>query len=442
MIIKKWNGSNAWTAVSPKVTFTDIVDDVGAGTPESIFVNNKLRIKYLPDEVFDSLRFSSTINPNSNNASVADYLQGAVDSAAGLTNRSVIGYYWVASTSGELSEKQDAGVQGGLNQDDYFKWYFRNDDTGDSTTTSSGTLESGDWIVVTDISGAGTSASPYNVELGVVNNVYEIMTGASAGVAGASGLVPAPASGSQGKYLRGDASWQTIAYSEISGKPDSLNDFNNNGNWKVFYSNGSGDIVELTTGADNTVLKGNGTTTAPSFGQVAYSEISGTPSLATVATTGAYSDLSGTPTLATVATSGSYNDLSNKPTIPSNATDLGAGNYKLFYSNGSGAVVELALGANNTVLKGEGTTSAPTFGQIAYSEISGTPTIPSAPNNATITISAGTGLQTGGDFTTDQATNETITVDMRYPVVYHSTTLPTTGAAVAGLTSGAIGFEG
>ena len=49
----------------------------------------------------------------------------------------------------------------------------------------------------------------------------------------------------------------------------------------------------------------------------AYSDLSGTPTLATVATSGVYGDLTGTPTLATVATSGSYNDLSNKPTIPS-----------------------------------------------------------------------------------------------------------------------------
>jgi hypothetical protein len=47
----------------------------------------------------------------------------------------------------------------------------------------------------------------------------------------------------------------------------------------------------------------------------------------------------------------------------------------------------------------------------AYSDLSGTPTIPSAANNATITISAGTDLATGGDFTTDQGTNETITVN-------------------------------
>ena len=46
----------------------------------------------------------------------------------------------------------------------------------------------------------------------------------------------------------------------------------------------------------------------------------------------------------------------------------------------------------------------------AYSSLTGTPTIPSAANDATITIEAGDGLGTGGAFTTDQSTNETITL--------------------------------
>ena len=37
------------------------------------------------------------------------------------------------------------------------------------------------------------------------------MTGASASAAGTSGLVPAPAAGNQGKYLRGDGTWETPA---------------------------------------------------------------------------------------------------------------------------------------------------------------------------------------------------------------------------------------
>lgn len=57
-----------------------------------------------------------------------------------------------------------------------------------------------------------------------------------------------------------------------------------------------------------------------SSNMIPYSNISGTPTLATVATSGAYSDLSGKPSLATVATSGSYNDLSNKPSLKTVAT--------------------------------------------------------------------------------------------------------------------------
>lgn len=48
----------------------------------------------------------------------------------------------------------------------------------------------------------------------------------------------------------------------------------------------------------------------------AYSDLSGKPSLSAVATSGAYSDLSGKPSLAAVATSGAYSDLSGKPSIP------------------------------------------------------------------------------------------------------------------------------
>lgn len=47
-----------------------------------------------------------------------------------------------------------------------------------------------------------------------------------------------------------------------------------------------------------------------------YGDLTGKPTLATVATSGAYADLTGRPTLSTVATSGSYLDLTNLPTIP------------------------------------------------------------------------------------------------------------------------------
>ena len=52
-----------------------------------------------------------------------------------------------------------------------------------------------------------------------------------------------------------------------------------------------------------------------------------------------------------------------------------------------------------------------TLNQIDYTtDIANTPTIPSAANDATIIVSAGGGLIGGGSFTTDQASNDTITV--------------------------------
>ena len=67
----------------------------------------------------------------------------------------------------------------------------------------------------------------------------------------------------------------------------------------------------------------------PSLATVAnsgsYADLSGKPSLATVATSGSYADLSGKPRLATVATSGSYADLTNKPTFPSLVAQISSG---------------------------------------------------------------------------------------------------------------------
>jgi hypothetical protein len=75
------------------------------------------------------------------------------------------------------------------------------------------TLETGDWFIITQIVGEGTSGSPYTVTFSIVNNTYDLMKGAyTAGensFAGAPGLVPAPASTDNTKFLKGDATWAT-----------------------------------------------------------------------------------------------------------------------------------------------------------------------------------------------------------------------------------------
>ena len=50
-----------------------------------------------------------------------------------------------------------------------------------------------------------------------------------------------------------------------------------------------------------------------------------------------------------------------------------------------------------------------------YNNLTNKPTIPSAPANATITLSAGTGLSGGGNFTTNQSSAETLTFNLTTP---------------------------
>ena len=117
------------------------------------------------------------------------------------------------------------------------------------------------------------------------------------------------------------------------------------------------DNVDTTGVATNNVLKYDGTNWVD--GSVAYAEVTGTPTLSAVATSGDYSDLTGTPTLATVATSGDYNDLNNLPTVPSNIEELNN--------------VDTTGVVTNNVLKYDGTNWVD--GSVAYSEVTGTPTL-------------------------------------------------------------------
>jgi len=87
--------------------------------------------------------------------------------------------------------------------------------------------------------------------------------------------------------------------------------------------------VDTTGVSTNNVLKYDGANWVD--GSVAYSEVTGTPTLATVATSGAYSDLTGTPSLATVATTGAYSDLTGTPTL------------------GTAAALDVGTSANNVV---------------------------------------------------------------------------------------------
>jgi hypothetical protein len=67
-------------------------------------------------------------------------------------------------------------------------------------------------------SGSGTGA-PSDMTGTQVNAILPAFTGATSGTAGAKGLVPQPIAGDEGKYLRGDGAWATVAGGGGGGAP-------------------------------------------------------------------------------------------------------------------------------------------------------------------------------------------------------------------------------
>jgi len=128
--------------------------------------------------------------------------------------------------------------------------------------------------------------------------------------------------------------------------------------------------VDVTGAVNTNVLKYNSTSGDWEDGAVAYSEVTGTPALATVATTGAYSDLSGTPTLATVATTGAYSDLSGTPTLGTAAAeDVGTS---------AGNVVQLDGSARLPAVDGSQLLNLPPSATFDVIAVTGTTTLSSS----------------------------------------------------------------
>ena len=131
----------------------------------------------------------------------------------------------------------------------------------------------------------------------------------------------------------------TVAYAEVSGTPTLAT---------VATSGAYADITGTPTLA-----------TVATTG--AYGDVTGTPTLATVATSGAYADVTGTPTLATVATSGSYTDLTDKPTITDTATNIAGGSAGTIpYQTAADTTAMLAAGTAGQLLQTNGA-GAPTW---------------------------------------------------------------------------------
>lgn len=148
------------------------------------------------------------------------------------------------------------------------------------------------------------------------------------------------------------------SWSSITGKPTTLSGYGITDAYPL-SGNPSGFLTGISSGQVTTALgytPYNGATNINGYitsSSLTWSNITGKPSFATVATTGSYNDLSNRPSIPAAQVnsdwnsvsgvsqilnkptlfSGSYNDLSNKPTIPTNTNQL---------TNGSGFISNLS----------------------------------------------------------------------------------------------------
>ena len=187
MIIKRWNGS-AFVKEFPETKAQLIRNNTDTGY---IFDgSDKIYPTYLPDSVFDGLKFyaavSGAVGSLATRLVLASALLDAKEDALtanGGVPRSITGYYFVISTAGTitgLTAIEETVSSPGT----YVTLQFRPQDGGANSTanTSSGALEVGDWFVIESITGAGTLASPYVFTAAVINNTYESATTAIDGI--------------------------------------------------------------------------------------------------------------------------------------------------------------------------------------------------------------------------------------------------------------------
>ena len=124
------------------------------------------------------------------------------------------------------------------------------------------------------------------------NTTYSVFKGATASAAGGSGLVPAPASGENDEYLRGDGTWATppnTTYSNMGGASSSA-------------AGQSGLVPAPSAGASNRYLRSDGTWAVPPDTNTTYSTGNTTTAGVTKLYTSTGTSTDGTMTRAAITT--------------------------------------------------------------------------------------------------------------------------------------------
>lgn len=179
MIIKKWNDtSNAWVELYPKTKASELY--ASDGTTGIFDSDTKIKPAYLPDFVFGGMQFQDSLPTNTGYAIMGDKLHATWLAHGQDSLNGMIGKYFIAEgdvylqvpTSSQYTQ-EGAGTE--ANPTRYYLFNTLEHELEEDTDASQDiTIEHGDWLVITDVTGSGTSTSdPYLVTFAVVNNTYQ-----------------------------------------------------------------------------------------------------------------------------------------------------------------------------------------------------------------------------------------------------------------------------